>query len=390
MKSPKLDDARRLKILFSLLYYYPHPTGLTYHAQLVAEELVRRGHEVTVLAARHSRELPRQPIIHNGVRVVRLWAPIRLSRGMFMPTYPWHLIRLVREHDIVSIHTPMLETALVSLVAGVAGVEVIPTHHGDLFLPEGRFNDFVVRMMYSMYAFMARRAPCIIGYSEDYRENSYYLRPFREKVEAIYPPISIPKPNAEETSKLRSQWQEGNGPIIGFAGRFAHEKRPELLIKALEIINRKYPNTRIVFAGENKIEYESTWRQQHNLIDAYKSQLIFLGLIRDRQKLANYYAACDILVMPSNNECFGLTQVESMLCGTPVVMTDIYGGRVPVLVTGMGKLARTGDWRSIGETAVELLDNCENYVKPKNYIRDCFSFELTVDRYEAVFRQHAR
>ena len=390
MTAPQSNNARRLKILISLLYYYPHPTGLTYHAQLVAEELARRGHQVTVLASRQSRDLPRQPVIHNGVRIVRLWAPIRLSRGMIMPAYPWRLLRLMRQHDIVSIHTPMLETALVSLMASAAGVKIVPTHHGDLFLPDGLANKLIVKLMYLMYAYMAGRAPRIIGYSEDYRENSYYLRPFRDKVTAIYPPISIPEPNAEDIAKLRSQWRKGGGPIIGFAGRFAHEKRPDLLIKALEIINRKYPNTTVVFAGEDHVNYESTWRKHRALVESYKSQLIFLGLIRDRQELANYYAACDILVMPSNNECFGLTQVESMLCGTPVVMTDIYGGRVPVLVTGMGKLAKSGDWRSIGETAVELLDNREKFVKSREYIRGCFSFEETVNQYEAIFRQYAR
>lgn len=390
MTAPQSSSARRLKILFSLLYYYPHPTGLTYHAQLVAEALARRGHEVTVLASRHSRDLPRQPIIHNGVRVIRLWAPIRLSRGMIMPAYPWQLFRLAREHDIVSIHTPMLETALVSLMASAAGVKVVPTHHGDLFLPDGLLNNFIVKIMYLMYAFMAKRAPRIIGYSEDYRENSYYLRPFRDKVEAIYPPIAIPEPNAEDTDKLRRQWRNGSGPIIGFAGRFVHEKRPDLLIKALDIINRKYPGAKVVFAGEDHVNYESTWRKHRALVESYKSQLIFLGLIRDRQQLANYYAACDILVMPSNNECFGLTQVEAMLCGTPVVMTNIYGGRVPVLVTGMGKLAKSGDWHSIGKTAVELLDNREDFIKSRDYVRQCFSFEQTVDQYEAIFRQFAR
>lgn len=390
MTAQKNDHARRLKILFSLLYYYPHPTGLTYHAQLVAEELARRGHEVTVLASRHSRDLPRKPVIHNGVRIVRLWAPIRLSRGMIMPAYPWRLLRLMRQHDIVSIHTPMLETALVSLMSSAAGVKVVPTHHGDLFLPDGMVNKVIVKLMYWMYAFMARRAPRIIGYSEDYRENSYYLRPFRDKVTAIYPPISIPEPHADDTDKLRRQWRNGNGPIIGFAGRFVHEKRPDLLIKSLEIINRKYPDTIVVFAGEDHVNYESTWRKHQALVESFKSQLIFLGLIRDRQALANYYAACDILVMPSNNECFGLTQVESMLCGTPVVMTDIYGGRVPVNVTGMGKLATSGDWRAIGEAAVDLLDNRRQFVKSRDYIRSCFSFEQTVNQYEAIFRQYAR
>ena len=60
----------KLKILMCLLYYVPHRTGLTIHVQRVAEELARRGHEVTVLTARYKLDLPRDDEMHNGVRVV--------------------------------------------------------------------------------------------------------------------------------------------------------------------------------------------------------------------------------------------------------------------------------------------------------------------------------
>ena len=139
---------RKLKILIILLYYHPHHTGLTYYVRMVAEELARRGHEVTVVCARHTRELPPGETTMNGVRIVRLWAPIALSRGRIMPTYPWAIYRLLREHDVVNIHIPLLETALVAFLAGIAKVKVIPTHHGDLILPrnsgqQGYFQDNV-------------------------------------------------------------------------------------------------------------------------------------------------------------------------------------------------------------------------------------------------------
>ncbi|MDE2857216.1 MAG: glycosyltransferase family 4 protein [Chloroflexota bacterium] len=390
MNSGQAENSRKLKVLITLLYYYPHPTGLTYYVQMFAEELARRGHQVTVLASRHDKALPKEPETHNGVRIVRVWAPVRLSRGMILPTYPWHLLRLMRQHDIVSIHTPMLETALVSVLAGFAGLKVIPTHHGDLFLPEGLLNKAIVKMMYAMYAFMARRAPCIIGFSDDYAENSYYLRPFRDKLAVVYPPISIQDPNLENAARLRRKWQCDDGPLIGFAGRFAHEKRPDLLIKALEVINRKYPKTRIIFAGEYNLNYENTWNLQKELVEQYKSQLIFLGLIRDKQQMADFYAACDVLVLPSNNDCFPAVLGESMLCGTPVVMTDVYGGRVPVLLTGMGKLAKSGDWQSIGRTTLEVLDNRDKYIKPKDFVAKRFSLQDTFDRFESVLLEHAR
>lgn len=383
-------DGRKLKILISLLYYFPHRTGLTAHVQAIAEELVRRGHEVTVLTARYDNDLHRDSVTHNGVRVVRLWAPIRISRGMLMPAYPWAMYFLMLKHDIVSIHTPMLETALVSLLAGLAGVKVIPTHHGDLVLPESPLNKFITKTMFAFYKFMAKRAPRVVAYSHDYADNSYYLQPFRDKVKVIYPPISIPEPNSENVAQLRQQWKDGDGPIIGYSGRFVQEKRPDLLIQALSVINTKYPNAKVVFAGEYDIKYEDTWERQQDLVKKYESQLIFLGLIKDKQGLADFYGACDIVVLPSDTECFALVQVEAMLCGTPMIMTDISGGRVPVTVTGMGKLAKQGDWQSIGEATIEVLDNLDSYVKSREFIEECFSFEETVNRYEQVFREHAR
>jgi glycosyltransferase involved in cell wall biosynthesis len=381
----------KLKILICLLYYVPHRTGLTIHVQRVAEELVRRGHEVTVLTARYHPSLPRDATMHNGVRVVRLWTPpIPISRGMVMPAYPWAALGLMLQHDVVSIHSPMLETAIVAIAASISRRKVVVTHHGDLILPEGFINRFISKSIFAMYKFMAKRAARLIAYSQDYADHSYYLQPFREKVSVIYPPIHMPLPNPERAEELRAEWSHDGGPVIGFSGRFVEEKRPDLLIKALEVVNQKYPSARLVFAGEYDIRYEDTWERHQDLVQKYRDQLIFLGLIDDMQFMADFYAACDVLALTSDSECFALVQVEAMLSGTPVVMTDTPGGRVPVQVTGMGRLAKVGDWRSIGEAIVEVLDNSDKYRRPREIIEQTFSFQETVDRYEQHFREHAR
>ncbi len=380
----------KLKILISLLYYYPHTTGLTIHVQRIAEELVRRGHDVTVLTARYSNDLPRDDkLTHKGVRIVRLWAPIRMSRGMIMPAYPWAAFKLMRQHDVVSIHTPMLETALVALISVLARRKLIITHHGDLVLPDGLLNRFIQGTMFFLYRIAALVAPKIIAYSRDYADQSYYLLPFSDKVVPNYPPIHMPPPQPERVAQMRAEWSQNGGPIIGYAGRFVQEKRPDLAIKALDVINQTYPNARLVFMGEYDIPYEDTWTRQRELVRQYESQLKFLGIVRDQQEVANFYAACDVLVLPSDTECFALVQVEAMLCGTPVVMTDIPGGRVPVRETGMGKLAKQGDAQSIGQALVDVLNEPEKYTKSREFIEDVFSVQETVDTYERLFRTYA-
>jgi glycosyltransferase involved in cell wall biosynthesis len=386
-----MASPQKLKILICLLYYFPHRTGLTIHVQRVAEELVRRGHEVTVLTARYSNDLPRDDsTMHKGVRIVRLWAPIRMSRGMIMPAYPVALYKLMREHDVVSVHTPTPETALIAGISTLTGKKIVVTHHGDLILPAGLANRIIQSAMFAMYKILGRRASHILAYSQDYADHSYYLQPFMEKVSAVYPPIQMPLPNPQRIEELRAEWAKDGGPVIGYAGRFVEEKRPDLAIRALEVVGSQYPNARLVFAGQHIIPYEKTWEREQALVNQYRNRLIFLGLLPNPQDMADFFATCDVLVLPSDSECFALVQVEAMLCGTPVVTTDIPGGRVPVRETGMGKLARKGDWESIGAALVDVLNQPEQYRKPREFIEQKFSFQETVDRYETQFRTYAQ
>ncbi|MBN1430757.1 MAG: glycosyltransferase family 4 protein [Anaerolineae bacterium] len=378
-----------LKILIALQYYVPHRTGLTLYVQRIAEALAQRGHEVTVLTARYDMSLPRDEQVINGVRVVRLWAPLRVSRGMVMPAYPWAAWKLVQEHDVVSLHVPTLETALYAVYTRLLKKGLLITHHGDLILPKGAFNRFVEWFTFQLYLIAGRIAPRIIAYSEDYADNSYYITPFREKTCTVYPPISIPIPDPQRVEALRDQWLSGtNGKarLIGYAGRFVEEKRPDVLINALPIIQQKYPGTKIVFAGQYKLKYEHFYTRHHDLIRQYQDSIVFLDLITDEQEVANFYAACDVLALPSDTECFALVQVEAMRCGTPVVSTDIPGAREVVRVTGMGEIVPPGNPQAFGDAVARVLDHRSDYVKPLAEIDAVFNLEKTIDHYE----QHLR
>jgi glycosyltransferase involved in cell wall biosynthesis len=389
---PTLPGERDVKpsVLVCLLYYVPHRTGLTLYVQQLAERLAARGHRVTVLCAHHSPATPLGESLENGVRVVRLKPlPFAISRGMVMPGYPRALLRLMREHDVVSVHTPMMESALVSLAARLTGRRIVVTHHGDLVLPAGALNRLITASMYGLYRFMASAAPALVCHTADYARHSSYLSPYLDKVAVIPPFVDVPRPDPERVRELRRAWSPAGGPILGFAGRFVEEKRPDLLIHALEVVNRAFPHARVVFAGQHQIPYESYWPRHQGLVDRYRDQLVFLGVVPTPQEMADFYAACDLLALPSDTECFALVQVEAMLCGTPVVMTDTPGGRVPVQLTGMGKIVPRDDWQSLGEAIVEILCDRSRFLKPEAEVRRHFSEEETMGRYEELFARYA-
>ena len=371
-----------MNIVAALQYYLPNRTGYTLHVQRVAEALAARGHRVHVLTARHRRDLPPQETI-GGVQVSRITAPLRVSRGAVMPTYPWHAWRAAIHADVLWISTPLLETSLWALVAKLRNKRLVITHHGDLHLPAGAFNRFVEAFTLGNYRVAARACDALVAYSDDYARHSRRLSPYANKVHVVHPPIIIPHPDPRGTAERRAKL--GGGPVIGYAGRFVQEKRPDLLLRAAIRLRDRYPDLRVAFAGERRLHYEDTYDRCRALIDEAGETVSFVGLIEDAQALANFYAACDVLALPSDSECFALVQPEAMLCGTPVVASDVPGGRVPVLATGMGRLFRAGDADALAESLDDVIRHRHRYVRMRDAVADVFSFVRTVGAYEAIF-----
>ncbi len=374
-----------MNILVILTYYAPHRTGLTLHVQRVAESLVSRGHKVTVLTSRYNPELARDEVI-SGVRVVRLRSIMRLSRTQVMPAFPQAVWRLVGEHDVVNIHSPLPEASVVSTIARWRRKPLVITHHGDAVMPAGLINRFWEFSILGVYRTAARYATAVIGYSQDYAENSSWLRPFLSKVRVIYPPITSPPPDPAGVAAMREAHGLQGKTVVGYAGRFVEEKRPDLLIETIPYLTDRLPDLRIVLAGEYLIRYEDFYERCAPLIDRFRERLVFLGLLPDAQSMADFYALCDVLALPSGTECFGMVQAEAMLCGTPVVVSDAPGAREVVRVTGMGEIVPRGDVQGLAEALARVLGERERYVKPREQVASVFSLERTVDGYEQLFR----
>jgi glycosyltransferase involved in cell wall biosynthesis/ubiquinone/menaquinone biosynthesis C-methylase UbiE len=372
-----------MKILSIITYYHPHWTGLTVYATRLAEGLAARGHEVTVLTTQHEPTLPRDEV-YNGVHVIRIPPVAQVSRGMIAPKLSLLAARLIREHDVVQIHTPLLESLLVGLLSRRARRPLVMTHHGDLVMPGGLVNQAIERVMVGMMTATARWAERISVYNCDYAENSDFLWPFAPKLVAIYPAVEIPKPQPQAVAAWRQELGLARKKVIGFAGRFVEEKGFDYLLQAVPAILAAEPEAHLVYAGDHTIKYERFYDQWKHLVEAYSAHITFLGLLRDPQRLANFYAMCDVFTLPSRTDCFALVQVESMLCGTPVVASNIPGAREAVRATGMGRLVTPRDSSALADGLIDVLRDPARYTVSRADVRAVFDTERTLDQYEVL------
>jgi glycosyltransferase involved in cell wall biosynthesis len=136
--------------------------------------------------------------------------------------------------------------------------------------------------------------------------------------------------------------------------------------------------------------YERFYQRCLPLIERYRDRVSFLGLVEDDQELADFYSACDVVVLPSMSECFGLVQVEAMLCGTPMIATDIPGAREPVRVTGMGAVVPPRDTLALAKAIASTVERAPALVRPREEIAAIFDMEKTVDQYEALLADAAQ
>jgi len=372
-----------VRVLVTLTYYRPHWTGLTALAARLAEGLAARGHEVTVLAARHDRSLPRHEEL-AGVRVVRVPTAGRLSRTMVMPGYPAALARLVADHDVVHLHTPMAEALLVAATARARGTPLLVTHQGDVVMPSGPANAVVQRAMDVTLRAALRSADEVVTLGADYARSSPFLRSLGRPVGAIHPPVEIPAPRPEAVARWRRELGLTGRPVVGFAGRFVAEKGFDVLLRAVPAIVAGTPGTHLLFAGDTAVAYEDFHARCGPLFAAAAPHVTELGLLLDRQRLADFYALCDLVVVPSRSDCFAAVQLEALLCGTPLVTSAIPGAREVVTRTGLGWLVPPDDPPALARAVVAALRDPAPPVPTAAAVHDTYSPTESVDRYEAA------
>jgi glycosyltransferase involved in cell wall biosynthesis len=134
-----------------------------------------------------------------------------------------------------------------------------------------------------------------------------------------------------------------DAPVLLYVGRVSREKGTADLPFLLRDVRARVPGTRLVVIGKGP-DVEP--------LKAAVEDLIHVPWI-DQERLAAYYSAADVLVLPSTFDTFGRVALEAISCGLPVAAYDVKGPR-EILVDGASGLL-CGSREEMGRRIADLL-----------------------------------
>ncbi|MFC9653489.1 glycosyltransferase [Streptomyces sp. NPDC056937] len=134
-------------------------------------------------------------------------------------------------------------------------------------------------------------------------------------------------------AELRSRYARTGEVLLVLGSRLSVEKRPGTALDALAELRKRGVPAVLVVAGDGPLRAGLVRRARAERLPA-----LFLGHVRDREAMADLQASADICLAPGPAETFGLSALEALACGTPVVASA--SSALPEVIGDAGIAAR--------------------------------------------------
>lgn len=149
-----------------------------------------------------------------------------------------------------------------------------------------------------------------------------------------------------------SWWIPGRRRLV-FSGRLVREKRPDLLLRAFAAIAADRPNWDLIMAGDGPLREGLVASVPQHLA----KRIWWLGFVGRQTDLARVYHSCDVHVLPSDYEPWGVVTVEAAACGLAVVVSDVVGASASIVQDRRnGRIFRHGDTESLTSALLAVTD----------------------------------
>jgi glycosyltransferase involved in cell wall biosynthesis len=366
-----------LRILHVISGLDPQNGGPTTALIGMAQSQLATGLDVSILATWKIRDgLPvADDLRAHGVKVIHIGpATGKLSRH---PTLATETERGVAACDVVHIHGLWEEVQhQAARAAQRRGVPYVITPHGMLSpwnLAQSKWGKKLF-LLWRVRRNLDRAAA--IHYTCDVERD--LVAPLKIKAKPIVERLGLDLSEFRDLpprGSFRAKWpQLGADPFILFLGRIDYKKGLNVLIPAFAAAD--LPRTRLVIAGPDRDGYESTVRAlvgDHALQD----RVLFTGMLKGRDRLEAYVDA-SLFALTSHQENFGITVIEAMACGCPVLISDQVNIHSEVTQSGGGEVVALdvqatsrGLERWMGDEGMRALAGA----KGRTYVMESYGWE---------------
>lgn len=323
----------------------PHVGGVGVHIHTLSKELVKQGHEVYVITYPHKNI---QDI--DGIHVIGTKGlNIPGVRGlMFKKNAKKALENLLQKEDIDIIHGHYL------FPAGAAAVEVGNSHGIKTYVTAHGSDMFEVYkkqpLMRSTIKNVLKRADTVLAVSNALRHEiiATGVTGISEKTKLSWNSVDVDKfSNGDDSFKTEHNLLDK--PIVMFVGNLIKRKNVESLLEAKKIANSDYY---LVIVGDGPLFK----KLNKKVVDENIHDVIFAGSRNDVERII---PSCDVLVLPSFSESFGLVLIEALACGKPVIGSNV-GGITEIINDDVGLLVNPNKISSIAR-AIDNIINDEEF-----------------------------
>jgi len=330
-----------MKIAQVCPYDFAHPSGVVNHVSALANNMVKMGHEVRIIAPTS------KPVSTFGDRFMpigRPW-PIPSSGSVArIALSPW-LSRQVRgildreNFDIIHLHEPlcpMLCTTVLRLsrTTNIGTFHAVDSRGYSLWKP---LTDVFLKKWFTKLDGKIAVSKPAKEFSSKHFHGDYTIIPNGVDLEHFSPHVSP-----------IDEFSDGKTNIL-FVGRMEKRKGLDYLLDAYVRVKEVVPNSRLIIVGPG-----TRWSKKHekqcNMKDVH-----FIGYA-SYDDLPRYYKAADIVCAPATGrESFGIILLEAMAMGKPIVASNIEGYASVVTHGGQGLLVPPRDEESLAKGIISLV-----------------------------------
>jgi phosphatidylinositol alpha-mannosyltransferase len=327
-----------MRILIVSDTYYPHPGGVPEHIYHTSIELLKLGHQVTILAPsiNGDENYTYPPVIRigKGIPVIANRSHSRLAVGIGIQK---KVKRVMENGNFEIVHIHGFSPNLPLLALKYSRSKNIATFHAA----------YDKNLLYKI----TKRG--LMPYFDKIDKKIAVSRVARRSIQMFFPGTYKIIPNGIDINRFNPEIEPifslKNGPTILFVGRFEQRKGLKFLIRAFPSIARKVPGARLIIVGRGRLSLK--------IPESIRNRVIIKTNVSPAN-VPRYYATGDVFVSPATgNESFGIVLLEAMATGKPIVASDIPGYKCVMEDECEGIFVKKEDPDALSDAIINLLEN---------------------------------